>query len=116
VLFNESLGNNLRYGDPDCSDDELNEAISHADLSGFIDKLPDGLETMVGERGLKLSGGEKQRVAIARMLLKKPPIRIFDEATSALDSHSEQSILAALASVAKKSYQFGYCTSSVDDY
>ncbi|CAH0989936.1 ATM1-type heavy metal exporter [Sinobacterium norvegicum] len=101
VLFNETLGANLRYGDPTCSDEELAEAIAHADLTQFIAKLPDGLETMVGERGLKLSGGEKQRVSIARMLLKKPQIMIFDEATSALDSRSEQSILAALASVAK---------------
>ena len=96
VLFNTSIYENIRYGDVDRSDEEVWQAIRAAHLEGFIAQLPDGERTMVGERGLKLSGGEKQRVAIARTLLKKPPILVFDEATSSLDSRSEQAILTAI--------------------
>lgn len=101
VLFNDSIFENVRYGKPDASDAEVEEAIRLAHLDEFIAQLPDGGDTLVGERGLKLSGGEKQRAAIARTLLKRPPILVFDEATSSLDSKSEQAILAALREIAK---------------
>jgi ATP-binding cassette, subfamily B, heavy metal transporter len=101
VLFNDSIFENIRYGRPDASDAEVNEAIELAHLRRFITSLPKGEQTVVGERGLKLSGGEKQRVAIARTILKRPAILIFDEATSSLDSQSEQAILAAIKEVAK---------------
>ena len=101
VLFNDTLGNNIRYGRVEARDDEVSNAINMAQLSDFVAQLPDGLDTQVGERGLKLSGGEKQRVAIARTLLKNPPIVIFDEATSSLDSQSEQGILTAMNALAK---------------
>ncbi|MCP1676123.1 ATP-binding cassette subfamily B protein [Natronocella acetinitrilica] len=97
VLFNESIYYNIAYGRPDAPREAVLDAARRANLQGFIDRLPDGYDTRVGERGLKVSGGEKQRIAIARMLLKDPPILILDEATSALDSHSEQAVLAALA-------------------
>tara|TARA_R110001599_G_scaffold287816_1_gene490520 strand:- start:8985 stop:10670 length:1686 start_codon:yes stop_codon:yes gene_type:complete len=100
VLFNDTLLENLRYGKPDASDAEVAEAVRMAHLDVFIAQLPDGWETRVGERGLKLSGGEKQRVSIARTILKRPPILVFDEATSSLDSRSEQAILAALREIA----------------
>ena len=96
VLFNDSLGENIRYGRPDASDEDVHEAARLAHLGDLLAQLPAGLDTQVGERGLKLSGGEKQRVAIARTILKNPHILIFDEATSSLDSHSEQAILSAL--------------------
>ena len=99
VLFNESIFENVRYGNPSASDKEVLKAIKLAHLDGFIKQLPDGADTVVGERGLKLSGGEKQRVAIARTILKNPPILIFDEATSSLDSHSEQAILSAFREI-----------------
>ncbi|WP_444898206.1 ABCB family ABC transporter ATP-binding protein/permease [Microbulbifer sp. SSSA005] len=102
VLFNQSIRENVRYGRVDASDTEVDEAIRHAQLEGFVQQLPEGADTLVGERGLKLSGGEKQRVAIARALLKKPPIMIFDEATSSLDSHSEQGIVASLQDIARE--------------
>ncbi len=101
VLFNDTLFNNVQYGCPTASEDEVLKAIDLAHLSEFITSLPDGLETVVGERGLKLSGGEKQRVAIARTILKNPQILVFDEATSSLDSHSEQAILTAINEVTK---------------
>lgn len=101
VLFNSSIFDNIRYGKPEASDDEVHNAIRMAHLEAFIAQLPDGVDTMVGERGLKLSGGEKQRVAIARTILKRPPILLFDEATSSLDSKSERSILAALREIAE---------------
>lgn len=101
VLFNDTLFNNVRYGKPDASDDEVWQAIKMAHLDQFVAQLPDGAETKVGERGLKVSGGEKQRIAIARVLLKNPPILLFDEATSALDSHAEQAILTAMAEVSR---------------
>lgn len=99
VLFNDTLGYNLRYGNPEASDEAVLAAIRAAHLEAFIAKLPQGLETTVGERGLKLSGGEKQRVAIARAMLKNPAILIFDEATSALDSESEKAIQAEIRAV-----------------
>ncbi len=102
VLFNDSLYENIKYGKPDASDDEIQSVIKLAHLDEFVKNLPKGLETIVGERGLKLSGGEKQRVAIARALLKKPPVMIFDEATSSLDSHSEQAILSAINEISEQ--------------
>src|SRR5690606_8467676 len=101
LLFNASLAENIRYGCVDARDDEVWQAIRLAHLEDFIRRLPQGLDTVVGERGLKLSGGEKQRVAIARAMLKRPAILVFDEATSSLDSKSERSILTALAEVAR---------------
>ncbi len=101
VLFNDSIFNNVRYGRPDASDTDVQEAIRLAHLDAFIAQLPQGGETLVGERGLKLSGGEKQRVAIARTILKNPAILVFDEATSALDSKTERGILEALREVAR---------------
>lgn len=100
VLFNTSIFENIRYGDVTASDEAIWAAIRMAHLEDFIHQLPDGENTMVGERGLKLSGGEKQRVAIARTVLKRPPIMVFDEATSSLDSRSEQSILKAMDEIA----------------
>jgi ATP-binding cassette subfamily B protein len=100
VLFNDTLRYNIAYGRPEAGDEEVRAAARAAQLDAFIESLPDGYETSVGERGLKLSGGEKQRVAIARMLLKNPPILILDEATSALDSRNEQAIQEALRRVA----------------
>ncbi len=99
VLFNTSIFENVRYGRIDASDEAVREAIRLAYLSDFIASLPKGENTMVGERGLKLSGGEKQRVSIARALLKHPPIMVFDEATSSLDSHSEKIILKAIRDI-----------------
>jgi ABC-type multidrug transport system fused ATPase/permease subunit len=101
VLFNDSLFENVRYGRPDASDEEVSHAIGLAHLDAFIRQLPEGHHTKVGERGLKLSGGEKQRVAIARTILKRSPILVFDEATSSLDSKSEQAILKALKEVSQ---------------
>ena len=101
VLFNDSLFENVRYGRPEASDAEVREAIRMAHLQDFIAQLPEGEHTQVGERGLKLSGGEKQRVAIARTILKGAPILVFDEATSSLDSHSEQAILGAIRELAR---------------
>lgn len=100
VLFNDSLAYNLAYGEPHASPDRLQKVIATAHLEHFVSMLPDGLNTQVGERGLKLSGGEKQRVAIARALLKNPSVLIFDEATSSLDSVSERAILEALREAA----------------
>ncbi len=101
VLFNDSIFENVRYGRPEASDAEVSNAIRLAHLEAFIIQLPEGHRTRVGERGLKLSGGEKQRVAIARTILKRSPILVFDEATSSLDSKSEQAILKALKEVAE---------------
>ena len=101
VLFNDTLFNNVQYGNPTANEQEVLKAIELAHLSEFIDSLPEGLKTVVGERGLKLSGGEKQRVAIARTILKNPQVLVFDEATSSLDSQSEQAILTAINEVAK---------------
>ena len=101
VLFNDTILYNIRYGRPEASDGEVMEAARAAHIHGFIESLPDGYQAMVGERGLKLSGGEKQRVAIARALLKNPRILIFDEATSALDSRAEKAIQAELERVSQ---------------
>ena len=101
VLFNSSIGENISYGNPQASGADVDAVINMAHLAEFIEALPKGLDTLVGERGLKVSGGEKQRIAIARMLLKKPSILIFDEATSSLDSAGEQAIIEALDEVAK---------------
>ncbi|MCC4832562.1 MULTISPECIES: ABC transporter ATP-binding protein/permease [unclassified Shewanella] len=103
VLFNDTIYNNILYGRPSASDEELKEAVKLANLSDFIESLPNQWQTKVGERGLKLSGGEKQRVSIARAILKSAPILVFDEATSSLDSKSEQAILTALK-VAEKGH------------
>jgi ATP-binding cassette subfamily B protein len=96
VLFNDTIRYNIRYGRWDASDAEVEEAARLAQIDGLIRMAPKGYETQVGERGLKLSGGEKQRVAIARTVLKAPPILVLDEATSALDSHTEHEIQGAL--------------------
>jgi len=96
VLFNDSIAYNIRYGRPDASDEDVRKAADLAQVGPFIERLPKGYDTQVGERGLKLSGGEKQRVAIARTILKGPPILILDEATSALDSKTEDEIKSAL--------------------
>ncbi|NRA83716.1 MAG: ABC transporter ATP-binding protein/permease, partial [Gammaproteobacteria bacterium] len=101
VLFNDTIIENIRYGCTQASIEQVNHAIDLAHLRDFINSLPDGENTMVGERGLKLSGGEKQRVAIARTILKKPAILVFDEATSSLDSYSEQQIIGAINEVAR---------------
>lgn len=102
VLFNDTIYHNIAYGQPDASEAAVYRAAQLAHLDHFISQLPDGFDTMVGERGLKLSGGEKQRIAIARVLLKDPPILILDEATSSLDSHSEHAILSALNEVSQR--------------
>ncbi len=101
VLFNSNIYYNIAYGRPDAGKEEVEKAAQLAHLDKFIEQLPQGYDTLVGERGLKVSGGEKQRIAIARMLLKKPGIMVFDEATSSLDSGSEQAILEALREVAE---------------
>jgi ABC-type transport system involved in Fe-S cluster assembly fused permease/ATPase subunit len=100
VLFNDTIAYNIGYGRPGASEEEIRRAAEMAQIGDFIASLPKGYETQVGERGLKLSGGEKQRVAIARTILKGPPILILDEATSALDTKTEQDIQSALDAVA----------------
>ena len=101
VLFNDTIFYNIQYANPQAPVEEVINAARLADIHEFIESLPDGYDTMVGERGLKLSGGEKQRVAIARVLLKDPPILVFDEATSSLDSQSEKNILSALGNISR---------------
>lgn len=101
VLFNDTIAYNIRYGKPDATDEEVEEAARNASIHEFIDSLPNGYKTRVGERGLKLSGGEKQRVAIARTVLKNPSILVLDEATSALDIRTEREIQAALLEVSR---------------
>ena len=102
VMFNDSIRYNLAYANPDADDALVEKAARRANLSEFISNLPQGYETVVGERGLKLSGGEKQRMAIARVVIKNPPIIVFDEATSSLDTRSEQAILEGMDSVAQR--------------
>jgi ATP-binding cassette, subfamily B, heavy metal transporter len=99
VLFNDTIYYNIAYGRPGASCIDVEEAARLARIHDFVTSLPDGYDTMVGERGLKLSGGEKQRVAIARVILKAPKILVFDEATSALDTKTEREIQASLAEV-----------------
>lgn len=101
VLFNDTIGYNIRYGKPSASDEDVQQAAKLAQIDQFIESLTKKYQTSVGERGLKLSGGEKQRVAIARTILKNPHILLFDEATSALDSHTEKEIQASLHEVSK---------------
>jgi ATP-binding cassette subfamily B protein len=100
VLFNNTIGYNIGYGRPGATQDEIEQAAKAAQVHDFVMRLPDGYKTRVGERGLKLSGGEKQRVAIARTILKNPRILILDEATSALDTRTERDIQSALRAVA----------------
>ena len=102
VLFNDTIGYNIAYGKPGATDEDIWNALRMAQLEDFVQRLPEGLNTQVGERGLKLSGGEKQRIAIARVLLKDPQLLILDEATSSLDTHSERRILDALNLVARR--------------
>jgi len=101
VLFNDSLRANVIYGRPDASDEDIMDALERAQLGEFVRNLPEGLETKVGERGLKLSGGEKQRVGVARAILKDPAVLVLDEATSALDSETEKEVQAALSEAAR---------------
>ncbi|MGW8248876.1 MAG: ABCB family ABC transporter ATP-binding protein/permease, partial [Acidiferrobacterales bacterium] len=101
VLFNDTIGYNIAYGKTDATMEEVIQAARSAHIHDFVESLPDKYETVVGERGLKLSGGEKQRVAIARTILKNPPILVFDEATSALDSKTEKSIQRELETIAR---------------
>ncbi|MDZ4084868.1 MAG: ABC transporter ATP-binding protein/permease [Bdellovibrionales bacterium] len=101
VLFNDTIGYNIQYGRPEATEHEMKEAARLAKIDTFVARLPQGYKSMVGERGLKLSGGEKQRVAIARTILKNPKILVFDEATSALDTQTEQGIQASLREVAR---------------
>ncbi len=101
VLFNDTIGYNIAYGRTEATESEIVTAAQMANIHSFIEALPQGYDTVVGERGLKLSGGEKQRIAIARAILKRPHILIFDEATSSLDSKSEQAILDSLKTLAK---------------
>ena len=102
MLFNDSLRENIRYGRPAATDEDIAQAIDAAHLGDVIERLPDGLDSIVGERGLKLSGGERQRVSIARAVLKDAPILVFDEATSSLDSHSEQAVMTAFRALARR--------------
>nr|WP_205738158.1 ABC transporter ATP-binding protein/permease [Granulosicoccus antarcticus] len=102
VMFNDTIRYNLAYAHPEADDERVAEAARRANLDTFISELPQGYETVVGERGLKLSGGEKQRMAIARVVVKDPPIIIFDEATSSLDTRSEQAILEGMNAVARR--------------
>ncbi|MCB1972059.1 MAG: ATP-binding cassette domain-containing protein, partial [Geminicoccaceae bacterium] len=101
VLFNDTIGANIAYGRPGASPADIEAAARQAQIHDFVAGLPEGYSTLVGERGLKLSGGEKQRVAIARVLLKNPEILVLDEATSALDSQTEQALQGALGAAAR---------------
>ena len=117
VLFNDTIFYNIKYGRHDATDEEVIAAAKMAQIDDFVKTLPDGYDTMVGERGLKLSGGEKQRVAIARTILKAPPILILDEATSALDSETEAKIKRALDTLrtGRTTYVIAHRLSTVAD-
>ena len=114
VLFNDTIGYNIAYGRAEASEDEIEGAAKGAAIHDFVNSLPQGYQSMVGERGLKLSGGEKQRVAIARTLLKNPPILVLDEATSALDSRTEQAIQETLRTHRPQSHDDHHCSPPVD--
>ncbi|MGH8270560.1 MAG: ATP-binding cassette domain-containing protein, partial [Steroidobacteraceae bacterium] len=103
VLFNDSIAYNIGFGRSDASMKEIEQAAELAHLQDFIAGLPDGYETRIGERGVKISGGERQRISIARAVLKRPRIYVFDEATSSLDSHTEREILVNLRDIARAS-------------
>jgi ATP-binding cassette subfamily B protein len=100
-LFHASVRENLRFARPDATDEEIEEAARAAQIHALIDSLPEGFETVVGERGYRFSGGEKQRIAIARTILRNPPILVLDEATSALDTQTERAVQAALERLAE---------------
>jgi ATP-binding cassette subfamily B protein len=100
-LFHASVADNLRFAKPDATDEELREAAKAAQIHDHIAALPDGYDTLVGERGYRFSGGEKQRLALARTILRDPPILILDEATSALDAHTEQAVQRAVDALAQ---------------
>ena len=100
-LFNDTLAQNIRYGRDEATEEQIESVIKMAHLNSLIDQLPQGVETLVGERGLKLSGGEKQRVAIARTMLKNPSFLLFDEATSSLDTATESAIMHAINEVSE---------------
>ena len=115
MLFNDTIYYNIAYGRPGATRDEVVAAARRAHIHDFIAALPDGYDTMVGERGLKLSGGEKQRVAIARAMLKDPQILIFDEATSALDSQDREArSRPSLAEIAARPHHAGHRAPAVD--
>lgn len=101
-LFNNTIAHNIRYGRIDATEEEVHKAAQRAHIDGLIERLPKGWDTMVGERGMMISGGEKQRLAVARLLLKDPPLLFFDEATSALDTYTEQTILQNINSILKE--------------
>ncbi|KAG4026551.1 hypothetical protein MFRU_039g00290 [Monilinia fructicola] len=101
-LFNDSIGHNIRYGNLEASDEKVKEAAQRAKIHSIITSLPDGYNTMVGERGMMISGGEKQRLAVSRLILKDPPLLFFDEATSALDTHTEQALMQNINSILKE--------------
>ena len=100
-LFNNTIEHNIRYGRIDCTHEEVVHVAKRARIHDIIMKFPHGYETMVGERGMMISGGEKQRLAVSRLILKDPPLLFFDEATSALDTHTEQALLVNIKSILK---------------
>jgi subfamily B ATP-binding cassette protein MsbA len=101
MMFNDTIANNISYGREDISEGQLSHAVEAADLKSFVDALPEGLNTLVGDRGVRVSGGQRQRIAIARAILKNAPILILDEATSALDNQSEALVQSAIERLRK---------------